>query len=161
MNKERVKHFLQDYLPMEFVSDEDRKSMYHSAITYDYLHSEANLSEGECQRQWKEFNDIVDEMNLQYKRAAFNRQRALFAEHYDAPIVSPMLHWNEKYHKPEFEGYTPIIAINDLVKHKYVICAIPNEKVEFMLMQLERTPDVVAQYESLDDLVRDDWRMGS
>ena len=32
---------------------------------------------------------------------------------------------------------------------------------EFMLMQLERTPVVVAQYESLDEMVRDGWCVGS
>ena len=91
----------------------------------------------------------------------FERQKKQFAIHYDQPIVSPQLRWNAKYRTPEMEGYTPIIAIQDLVDYHYVVCAIPNEKVEFMLMQLNRTPVVVAQYNTLDEMMLDGWRMGN
>ncbi len=94
-------------------------------------------------------------------KSEFERQRAMFAEHYDTPIVSPQLRWNEKYLTPELENYTPIIAINDLVYKKYVVCAIPKEKVEFMLMQIRRTDIVLAEYASLDEMVLDGWRMGT
>lgn len=89
------------------------------------------------------------------------RQSELFKKHYDEPMFSPLLKWNDKYKTPELEGYTPIIAINDLVKYNYVVCAIPNEKVEFMLMQLNRTDKVLAEYDSLEEMVNDGWRMGS
>jgi hypothetical protein len=89
------------------------------------------------------------------------RQSELFKKHYDEPMFSPLLKWNDKYKTPELEGYTPIIAINDLVKYNYVVCAIPNEKVEFMLMQLNRTDKVLAEYDSLEKMVEDGWRMGT
>lgn len=85
----------------------------------------------------------------------------MFAEHYDSPMFSPQLRWNEKYLTPELEEYNTIIAINDLVNRKYVVCAIPKEKVKFMLMQMSRTDIVVAEYSSLDEMVLDGWRMGT
>lgn len=88
------------------------------------------------------------------------RQLKLFKEHYDSPICAPQLKWNIKYKTPEFEDYTPIIAINDLVYCNYVICAIPSEKVEFMLAQLNRTDKVLVEYNSLEDMVEDGWCMG-
>lgn len=84
-----------------------------------------------------------------------------FKEHYDSPIVSPQLRWNKKYKTTELEKYTPIIAINDLVEGNYVVCAIPNEEVEMFLMQLTRTDKVIAEYNSLEEMVDDGWRMGS
>jgi hypothetical protein len=42
-----------------------------------------------------------------------------------------------------------------------VVCAIPNEKVEFMLRQLNRTDKVLAEYDSLEKMVEDGWRMGT
>ena len=83
-----------------------------------------------------------------------------FKKHYDSPIVSPQLRWNKKYKTSELENYTPIIAINDLVKRNYVVCAIPNENVKMFLMQLDRTDNVLAEYDSLEKMVEDGWRMG-
>lgn len=83
-----------------------------------------------------------------------------FKKHYDSPIVSPQLRWNKKYKTSELENYTPIIAINDLEKYNYVVCAIPNEKVKMFLMQLDRTDKVLAEYDSLEKMVEDGWRMG-
>lgn len=88
------------------------------------------------------------------------RQLKLFKEHYDSPMFAPQLKWNIKYKTPELEGYIPIIAIKDLVDYNYVICAIPREKVGFMLIQLERTDKVIAEYNSLEDMVEDGWCMG-
>lgn len=88
-------------------------------------------------------------------------QLKLFKEHYDSPIVSPQLRWNKKYKTTELENYTPIIAINDLVHYNYVVCAIPDEKVEFMLMHLPRTDKVIAEYSSLEEMVEDGWCMGT
>lgn len=89
------------------------------------------------------------------------RQSELFRKHYDEPMFSPMLRWNKKYKTSELKNYTPIIAINDLVERNYVVCAIPNEKVEFMLMQLNRTDKVLAEYDSLEEMVEDGWCMGT
>lgn len=89
MDKERVKNFLKNYLPMEFVSEEDKRAMYKAAINHDYLHYEGDLSEGERRRQREEFEDLLDEMIAQYAEKEFNRQLSLFTEHYDSPIVSP------------------------------------------------------------------------
>ena len=91
----------------------------------------------------------------------FERRIKEFKVHYDSPIVSPQLRWNKEFKTTELEKYTPIIAINDLVHYNYVVCAIPNEKVEFMLMQLNRTDKVIAEYNSLEEMVKDGWRMGS
>ena len=95
-------------------------------------------------------------MNTEIKR-----QLKYFEKHYDEPICSPQLKWNEKYKTPELEDYTPIIAIMDLVKHNYVVCAIPNEKVKFMLCQLHRTDKVLVEYDSLEAMVEDGWCMGT
>ena len=84
-----------------------------------------------------------------------------FKKHYDSPIISPQLRWNKKYKTTELEKYTPIIAINDLMKRNYVVCAIPNEKVEMFLMQHSRTDKVLAEYDSLEEMVEDGWRMGT
>ena len=85
--------------------------------------------------------------------AEIKRQLKFFNEHYESPMYSPQLKWNEKYKTPELQDYTPIIAIYDLVRYNYVVCAIPNEKVEFMLCQLNRTDKVLAEYDSLEEMV--------
>lgn len=89
------------------------------------------------------------------------RQLKYFGENYENPRFSPQLKWNEKYKTPELQDYTPIIAIMDLVKYNYVVCAIPNEKVEFLLMQFNRTDKVLAEYDSLEEMVEDGWCMGT
>lgn len=97
-------------------------------------------------------DDVLEEIECRKKE---------FKEHYDSPIASPQLRWNKKYKTTELEKYTPIIAINDLVNRNYVVCAIPNKKVEFMLMQFNRTDKVLAEYDSLEKMVEDGWCMGS
>ena len=87
------------------------------------------------------------------------RQLKYFNERYEEVICSPQLKWNVKYQTPDLEDYTPIIAIMDLVNCNYVVCAIPNEKVEFMLIQLNRTDKVLAEYDSLKEMIEDGWCM--
>ena len=89
------------------------------------------------------------------------RQLKYFGENYENPRFSPQLKWNEKYKTPELQDYTPIIAIMDLVKYNYVVCAIPKEKVKFMLCELNRTDKVLAEYDSLEEMVEDGWCMGT
>ena len=89
------------------------------------------------------------------------RQLKYFGENYENPRFSPQLKWNEKDKTPELQDYTPIIAIMELVKYNYVVCAIPNEKVEFLLMQFNRTDKVLAEYDSLEEMVEDGWCMGT
>lgn len=96
-------------------------------------------------------------MNMNTK---IKRELSFFKEHYESPMFSPQLKWNEKFKTAELQDYTPIIAINDLVHNNYVVCAIPSEKVEFMLIQLGRTDKVIAKYNSLEDMVEDGWCMG-
>ena len=94
-------------------------------------------------------------------KTKIKRQLNFFKEHYDSPMYSPQLKWNEKYKTPELQDYTPIIAIMDLVNYNYVVCAIPNEKVKFMLCELNRTNKVLVEYDSLEEMIEDGWRMGS
>lgn len=89
------------------------------------------------------------------------RQLNFFKEHYDSPVFSPQLKWNEKYKTAELQDYTPIIAIKDLLDNNYVVCAIPNEKVEYLLCQFNRTDKVIAEYDSLEAMVEDGWCMGT
>jgi hypothetical protein len=109
----------------------------------------------------KDFEENVVIKTLDDVLEEIESRKQEFKEHYDNPIVSPQLRWNKKYKTTELENYTPIIAINDLVERNYVVCAIPNEKVEFMLMHLPRTDKVIAEYSSLEEMVNDGWRMGS
>ena len=93
-------------------------------------------------------------------KSEIKRQLKMFKEQYDEPMYSPQLKWYEKYKTPELKNYTPFIAIMDLVNYNYVVCVIPNEKVEFMLCQLHRTDKVLVEYNSLEDMVEDGWCMG-
>lgn len=124
-----------------------------------------NCPEGDIRRiivdGIKDFEEDVVIRTLDDVLEEIERRKQEFKEHYDSPIVSPQLRWNKKYKTPEFEGCIPIIAINDLVDRKYVVCAIPNEEVEMFLMQLTRTDKVIAEYNSLEEMVDDGWRMGS
>ena len=89
------------------------------------------------------------------------RQLKYFKQQYEEPMFSPQLKWNVKYKTPDLEDYTPIISIMDLVNYNYVVCAIPNEKVEFMLCELNRTNKVLVEYDSLEEMIEDGWRMGT
>lgn len=124
-----------------------------------------NCPEGDIRRiivnGIKDFEEDVVIRTLDDVLEEIERRKQEFKEHYDSPIVSPQLRWNKKYKTTELEKYTPIIAINDLVNRNYVVCAIPNKKVEFMLMQLNRTDKVLAEYDSLEKMVEDGWCMGS
>ena len=93
--------------------------------------------------------------------AEIKRQLELFQRHYDEPMYSPQLKWNEKYTTPELQDYTPIIAIMDLVNYNYVVCAIPKEMVKFMLCELNRTNKVLVEYDFLEEMVKDGWCMGT
>ena len=92
--------------------------------------------------------------------AEIKRQLKYFNECYESPMYSPQLKWNVKFKTPELKDYTPIIAIKDLVDYNYVVCAIPNEKVKFLLCQFQRTDKVLAEYDSLEAMVEDGWCMG-
>lgn len=90
----------------------------------------------------------------------FERQIRMIKEIYDCPQFSPQMHWNLKYKTEEFKNNTPYISIKDLIDYKYVICAIPDEEVEFMMMEFNRRK-VVAEYDSLEVMVADGWRLGT
>lgn len=162
MDAEKVKDVLLHYYGRISSADEERRrDMYNYAIDHGCLSYEDDLSETKSKRQWEEFNLIIDRMIKQYWKEVFVKRRNEIKKCYEKPMFSPQLRWNNKFRTPKLENYTPIIAINDLVNDKYVVCAIPNDKVEFMLMQLERTPIVIAQYDSIDEMVRDGWSLRS
>jgi len=162
INKERITEFIKNFdLELLNFSEGYRKDVYNLAIENDYLMFESDLSEYERSEQRNAFNELVDTIIKEEKKKDFEREKKMFSEHYEAPIFAPQLRWNEKYLTPELENYMPIISIMDLCKRNYVICAIPKEKVEVMLMQLERTDIVIREYSSLDAMVKDGWRMGS
>ena len=98
----------------------------------------------------------VTNMNKEIKR-----QLKYFNERYEEVICSPQLKWNEKYKTPELEDYTPIIAIRDLLDYNFVICAIPDEEVKYLLCQFDRTDKVIAEYDSMEEMVEDGWCMGT
>ncbi len=89
---------------------------------------------------------------------SLEREIALIKKHYDSPMVSPLMRWNEKYLTENFKGMIPYICINDLVNYKYAICAIPKEEVSMMLMEMNRR-NVVKEYDSLESMVTDGWRI--
>ena len=162
MNKEKVQKYLRRmFFPRYSATKEERQVMLNYVIVDFMLPLDEELYEDARERRWREFNSILDELLDEYNEGVFQYRRKGFVEHYDNPLCSPMLRWNEKYLTPELEDYTPIIAIQDLMDRKYVVCAISSEKTGMWLMQMERTPVVVAQYNSLDAMVRDGWSVGS
>jgi len=84
----------------------------------------------------------------------------LIKECYDNPIFAPQMRWNEKYLTAAFVGTTPYICINDLLNHNYVICAIPDDEAVTMLQESNRRT-IVKEYDSLENMVADGWRIGS
>ena len=94
-----------------------------------------------------------------YTKQEYDGQKRMLKNIYDEPMFSPLFHWNEKYLTDELKDTYPYISINDLCDYKYVICAIPREKVKNPpLMEFNRHI-VVKEYGSLDELVEDDWRL--
>lgn len=90
--------------------------------------------------------------------SSFEREMAFIKKHYGSPMFSPIMRWNDKYLTEEFKGMIPYICINDLVNYQYVICAIPKEEVRMMLMEMNRK-NVVKEYDSLESMVIDGWRI--
>ena len=86
-----------------------------------------------------------------------------FKEVYEDAMYAPLLRWNPKYETEDFAGMVPYICIKDICDYNYVVCAIPNVVVN---KQLEKGPlqemsrrKVIAEYNSLEEMVKDGWRL--
>ena len=84
------------------------------------------------------------------------REIRLFKEVYEDAMYAPLLRWNPKYQTSQFAGMTPYICIDDICDYKYVVCAIPNKDVTPMLQERFRR-NVIAEYDSLEEMVEDGW----
>lgn len=82
----------------------------------------------------------------------------LFKQVYDDATYAPLLRWNPKYKTKVFEGMTPYICIKDICDYNYVVCAIPDGEVTMMLQEMNRR-NVIKQYEKLEEMVEDGWRL--
>ncbi len=82
----------------------------------------------------------------------------LFKQVYDDATYAPLLRWNLKYKTEEFAGMTPYICIKDICDYNYVVCAIPDGEVTMMLQEMNRR-NVIKQYEKLEEMVEDGWRL--
>lgn len=162
INEESYKKHLQNYIGEET----SRRTLYNWDIADGLLTPESDLTEYEAQQQWETFNRLLDELEEERAEREYARQKNMLQRMYDAPQYSPLMHWNEKYKTAAFENMTPLICINDLVDWKYAISAVPDEKVSEELKDipipcfLERDK-LVVEYTSLDEMVRDGWRVGS
>ena len=88
----------------------------------------------------------------------FEREVRLFKQVYDMAKYAPYVRWNPKYKTEEFNEMTPYICIDDIVNYKYVVCAIPDEEVTMMLQELHRR-NVIVEYNSIEEMVKDGWRL--
>lgn len=86
----------------------------------------------------------------------FEREVRLFKKVYDDALYAPLVRWNPKYEKEEYNGMTPYICIDDIVNYKYVVCAIPDNEVTSKLQEYNRRV-VIAEYNSIEEMVNDGW----
>ena len=86
------------------------------------------------------------------------REIKLFKQVYDDAMYAPLLRWNIKFKTAQLNGMTPYICINDICNYKYVVSAIPDEEVTMMLQERFRR-NVIAEYNSLEEMVEDGWRL--
>ena len=88
----------------------------------------------------------------------FEREVRLFKQVYDLAKYAPYVRWNPKYKTEKFNEMTPYICIDDIVNYNYVICAIPDEEVTMALQELHRR-NVIVEYNSIEEMVKDGWRL--
>ncbi len=86
------------------------------------------------------------------------REVRLFKQVYDDAKYAPFVRWNPKYKTEKYNGMTPYICIDDIVNYKYVVCAIPDEEVKMMLQEQHRR-NVIVEYNSIEEMVEDGWRL--
>ena len=162
INEESYKRHLQNYIG----EDTSRRTLYNWDIADGLLTPESDLTEYEAKQQWETFNRLLDELENEWVEREYARQENMLQQMYDAPQYSPLMHWNEKYKTAAFENMTPVICIQDLVEWKYAISAVPDEKVSeelkgFGIPCFFERGELVIEYTSLDEMVRDGWRVGS
>ena len=73
---------------------------------------------------------------------------------YKAASLSPVFKSNPKYNTGNL---TPYISYNDIMAYKYIIRARPLGTQNSFDAE-ER--DIIAEYENINDLVKDGWRLG-
>lgn len=88
------------------------------------------------------------------------REIRRFKEVYDDAKYAPLLRWNMKFKTKDFDGMIPYICIKDICDYKYVVCAIPDEEVTMMLQEFSRR-EVIAEYNSIEEMVEDGWILDS
>ena len=92
------------------------------------------------------------------------REIRLISEVYEDAKYAPLLRWNLKFKTKQFDGMTPYICLNDICHHKYVVCAIPDRDVdkmfqEYGMLQEFSRREVIAEYNSIEEMVEDGWRL--
>lgn len=162
MTEERIKEQANKLFDSQGIShDTSHKTImdyYRVAIEYDYLQHEEDLSEFEIKRQRNAFEEAYEERVMASKRREYDRQKKMLKEIYEMPVFSPQFHWNQKYLSKKFENTVPYICLNDLLENKYAISAIPEDNTEMVMLVLERKM-LVKEYDNLDELVEDGWRL--
>ena len=86
------------------------------------------------------------------------REVRLFKQVYEDAMYAPYVRWNPKYKTGKFKGMTPYICIDDICDYKYVICAIPEAVATTPLHELHRR-NVIVEYNSIEEMVADGWRL--
>ena len=162
INEESYKKHLQNYIG----EDTSRRTLYNWDIEDGFLMPEFDLTEYEAKQQWETFNRLLDEVENESAEREYAHQKNMLQRMYNAPQYSPLMHWNEKYKTAAFENMTPVICIQDLVDWKYAISAVPDEKVSeeldgFCVPCFFERGKLIVEYASLDEMVRDGWRVGS
>ena len=161
-NEEAYKRHLRNYLG----SSSSREHLYRREIEDGYMLPHDDISERRAEEQWETFNRLLDELETESREREYDHQKRMLEKMYNVPSYSPLMHWNEMYQTEEFDGLVPLICIKDLCDRKYVISAVSEEKVSkdietrYLPFQYQRGVFVV-EYESIDAMVRDGWRVGS
>jgi hypothetical protein len=75
---------------------------------------------------------------------------------YSAASLAPVFKSNPKHCIGKFAGLTPFISYNDVMEYKFIIRGRPiGEHNSFDAAER----DIIAEYDSLESLVNDGWRL--
>jgi hypothetical protein len=95
----------------------------------------------------------LEELKSEKKESDFEYQKRNLEAIYSAASLAPVFKENTKFCINQFAGLMPYIAYGDVMANKYVIRAGSdyNDKSE--------TNSVIVEYDSIDELVNDGWRL--
>jgi len=95
----------------------------------------------------------LEELKSEKKESDFEYQKKNLEAIYSAASLAPIFKPNAKFCVNQFVGLMPYIAYGDVMANKYVIRAgiDYNDKSE--------TNSVIVEYDSIDELVNDGWRL--